>query len=201
MRNIFNRLFRIAEFIAAMLLAVIFVTFLIQIFTRYAANIAWLMPIPSLSSWMAELKPIGWTVNLISLLWVWVVFWGCSFIVRDRDHVTFDILYSASPPKLQRILSLISSAIIIGFMIYSFPAVWDLVFQNRLMNLKKIQTLSIPITGDKIAIKWLFASFVLFMIATLIRYSYKFILVVLNKQNANNDRIPAPSKNQEGDSI
>ena len=42
-------------------------------------------------------------------------------------------------------------------MLYSLPAVWETVFDNRLMNLKKIQTIRMPITGDKIAIKWLFA--------------------------------------------
>ena len=88
---------RSTEFIAAMMLAAIFFTFLVQIFTRYSAKIAWLMPIPPISAWMSSLQPLGWTVNLISLLWVWVVFFGCSFIVRERDHVTFDILYFLNP--------------------------------------------------------------------------------------------------------
>ena len=190
---------RITEFIAALLLAVIFITFLVQIFTRYAPNIAWLMPIPSLSEWMLTLKPVGWTVNLISLLWVYVVFWGSSFIVKERDHVTFDILYIATPPKIQRVLAFISSFIIIAIMVYSLPAIWDLVFQNRLMDLKKIQTLRMPITGDKIAIKWLFASFVLFMIATIIYYSWKLFMVSFGKQSTKTDENLIPAEKQEGD--
>ena len=168
---------RSTEFIAAMMLAAIFFTFLIQIFTRYAAKIAWLMPIPPVSDWMTSLQPLGWTVNLISLLWVWVVFFGCAFIVRERDHVTFDILYLAAPLPIRRILAYISAVGLIGIMIYAMPAMWDAVFANRLMDLKKLQTLRMPITGDKIAIKWLFASVVLLMVATILRYLWRLVTI------------------------
>ena len=40
------------------------------------------------------------------------------------------------------------------------------------MDLKKIQTLRIPITGDKIAIKWLFAPYVILMVALVVRYIF-----------------------------
>ena len=92
-----NSLTRIAELITAILLAVIFITFLLQIFTRYAPKIAWLAPFSVVESWMASLVPIGWTVNLISLLWVWLIFIGCSFALQDRNHVTFDVFYNAVP--------------------------------------------------------------------------------------------------------
>ena len=173
MKVIFSRLSRVADFIAAMALAAVFVTFLIQIFSRYAAKIAWIMPIPPISNWMASLEPIGWTVNLISLLWVWIVFFGCAFIVKERDHVTFDVLYLATPRKAQRILALVSALGLIVTMLYSFPATWDAIFGNRLMELKKIQTLRMPITGDKIAIKWLFAAYILLMVATILRYLWR----------------------------
>ncbi|MDA7720353.1 C4-dicarboxylate ABC transporter permease, partial [Alphaproteobacteria bacterium] len=57
-----DSLTRIAELITAILLAVIFITFLLQIFTRYAPKIAWLAPFSAVESWMASLVPIGWTV-------------------------------------------------------------------------------------------------------------------------------------------
>ena len=180
-KSVSRCLFHIAEFISAMMLAVIFMTFLIQIFTRYAPDIAWLVPIYFISEWMLELKPLGWTVNLISLVWVWGIFWGCSFIVRENEHITFDILYFAAPAKTQRIFAIASSLTLITIMFYSLPTLWELVFQNRLMELKKIQTLYIPITRDRIAIKWLFAAFILFMVATIIRYTWKIIAIAQNK--------------------
>lgn len=173
MKTLFKWFSLTTEFIAALMLAAIFVTFLIQIFSRYAAKIAWMMPIPQISDWMASLQPIGWTVNLISLIWVWAVFFGCAFIVRERDHVTFDILYLSLPRTGRRILAYLSSIGIVAAMLYALPAMWDVVFDNRLMQLKKIQTLRMPITGDQIAIKWLFASVVLLMVVAIIRYSWQ----------------------------
>jgi len=151
-----------AEFIAAMALAAIFVTFLLQILFRY----------------VPFLEPIGWSVVLISLLWVFVIFFGCSFIVREHDHVAFDIFYLSVPKPTRKVLALITAVLMIVAMLYSLPAMWETVFDNRLMELKKIQTLRVPITGDKIAIKWLFAPFVMLMIVVTIRYLWRIYTVL-----------------------
>ena len=172
MQNFAKWLTRGCEFIAAMILAAIFIIFLLQIFARYTSKIAWLMPIEQLSNWMLTVEPIGWTINLISLLWVWLIFFGCSFVVRERDHVTFDILYLALPDHLRRIAIIIVSLTMIFALLWSFLPTWDAIFGSRLMELKKIQTLRIPITGDKIQMKWLFASYITLMIAVLLRYTW-----------------------------
>jgi len=164
---------RIAEFIAAMILVAIFSIFLLQIFTRYAPKIAWLAPLGAIEAWMITLVPIGWTVNLISLLWVWLIFIGCSTFVRDRDHIVFDVFFNALPYGARRFLALATGAFLIGMMIYAFGPTYEAIFDSRLMDLKKIQTLSLPITGDNISIKWLFAPVVLFMLATIIRYGIR----------------------------
>lgn len=153
---------RSAEFIAAMALAAIFVTFLLQIVFRYAPF----------------LEPIGWSVVLISLLWVWLIFFGGAFIVREKDHVAFDVLYLSAPRPIRKLLALISAVLMVVVMVYSFPAVWETIFGNRLMELKKVQTLRVPITGGKIAIKWLFAPFVLLMIVVTLRYLWRIYTVL-----------------------
>lgn len=170
MQSLLNRFTRGAEFIAAMALAAIFITFILQIFTRYAAKIAWVMPIPAVSDWMLSLEPLRWTVYLISLLWVWLIFFACSFIVRERDHVAFDIFYHAMPPKGRKVMAIAGALIMIGVMLYSFAPTWEAIMVSRLMELKKLQTLRVPITGDKIPVKWLFASYILLMIALIARY-------------------------------
>ena len=148
---------RAAEFIAAMSLAAIFLIFLLQILFRY----------------VPFLDPIGWSVVLISLLWVFVIFFGCSFIVREADHVTFDVLYLGVSRPVRKVFALITAVLMIAAMLYSLPAVWETIFANRLMELKKIQTIRMPITGDKIAIKWLFAPFVMLMIVVTLRYVWR----------------------------
>ena len=171
MQNFAKWLTRGCEFIAAMILAAIFIIFLLQIFARYTSKIAWLIPIEQLSNWMLTVEPIGWTINLISLLWVWLIFFGCSFVVRERDHVTFDILYLALPDHLRRIAIIVISLIMIFALLWSFLPTWDSIFGSRLMDLKKIQTLRMPITGEKIPITWLFASYITFMIVVILRYA------------------------------
>ena len=46
------------------------------------------------------------------------------------------------------------------------------------MELKKIQTLRVPLTGDKIPIKWLFAPFIVMMLALIARYAFSAISLV-----------------------
>jgi TRAP-type C4-dicarboxylate transport system permease small subunit len=162
MNSIYKWFTRGAEFIAAMALAAIFVIFLLQIVFRYTPF----------------LDPIGWTVVLISLLWVWLIFFGCSFIVRESDHVAFDVVYLSAPRRIRKVLALITAVLMIVAMVYSFPAVWESIFANRLMELKKIQTLRIPITGGKIPIKWLFAPFVLMMVVVTLRYMWRIVTVI-----------------------
>ena len=174
LKLLLTKVTRITEFIAAMALAAIFIIFLIQIFSRYAPNIAWLMPISFISDWMSTLQPVGWTVNLISLLWVWVIFFSCSFFVKDHDHVRFDIILYALSKKHRHYLKLFGAVLMVGAFAYSFGPSWDAIFGSRLMELKKLQTLRVPITGDKIAIKWLFAPYILLMIAVIIRYGFGF---------------------------
>ena len=134
-----NSLTRIAELITAILLAVIFITFLLQIFTRYAPKIAWLAPFSIVESWMASLVPIGWTVNLISLLWVWLIFIGCSFALQDRNHVTFDVFYNAVPLRWRRIFAVITVSLLMSVFAYALGPTFDAIFVSRLMELKKIQ--------------------------------------------------------------
>ncbi|NCW62002.1 MAG: TRAP transporter small permease subunit [Rhodobacteraceae bacterium] len=179
-----KRLSRVAEAIAAIALAAIFIVFLLQIFTRYSGKLSQWMPVENLSLWMSEIEPLRWTVYLISLLWVWLIFLGCSFVVRERDHVAFDILYQAAPPRLRKIMTILGAIILIAVMLISLPATWEAIMANRLMELKKLQTLRLPITGDKIAIKWLFFPYLVLMAILIIRSCSRIFLELrTNNQN------------------
>ena len=188
MKTLMNRLTRIAEAIAATALAAIFIIFLLQIFTRYSGKLSQWMPIPNLSLWMSEIEPLRWTVYLISLIWVWLIFFGCSFVVRERDHVAFDIFYQAVPTRIRKIMTVLGAIILIVVMLVSLPATWDATMANRLMDLKKLQTLRMPITGDKIAIKWLFFPYLVLMAAIIIRSCSRIFLELrTNNQNTEVD--------------
>ena len=77
-------------------------------------------------------------------------------------------------------MAIAGSVILIGVFAYSFLPTWDAIMGSRLMELKKIQTLRMPITGDKIAIKWLFAAYILLMVAVMSRYFWRLVETVRN---------------------
>ncbi len=153
MNNLLKRLRKISNFLTASMLAVLFFTFLFQIFSRYVLR-----------------SPFGWTLELCLILWVWIVFFGCAFIVRDRDHVTFDIFYYATPKKVQLVLSIISAIGVILIMGYSFLPTIDYI---DWMKMRKTTTVKIPFTGDKIPLKYIFSIYGIFLLSVIFQYIWK----------------------------
>lgn len=139
-----------AEGLAAAMLAAMFFTFVVQIFSRYI---------------LAE--PFGWTLELCLTLWIWIVFWGNAFILRDSDHVTFDILYLSVPAGPRRVFALISAAaIVVGFAVSLWPT-WDYI---DFLKIKKSATLKIPL-------RTVFSVYAIFIVAVVIRYAWRFMAV------------------------
>jgi TRAP-type C4-dicarboxylate transport system permease small subunit len=96
LRHLAARFQRGAELVAAAMFAALFGTFLIQIFTRYVLN-----------------NPTAWTQELTLVLYIWIVFWTCSFILHERDHITFDLISSSLPPRGRRLLAIASTALVV----------------------------------------------------------------------------------------
>lgn len=155
-----KRLTNIAEFIAASMLAAMFFTFLLQIFSRYIMQ-----------------QPFGWTLELCLILWLWIVFFGCAFLVRDRDHVTFDIFYLAAPRPVQKVLALVIAVSIVAGMAYAFLPTWDYI---DWMKIRKTTTVRNPFTDAKIPLRTIFSIYAIFMVAIIARYAWRFVDVLRN---------------------
>ena len=151
MINILKRLRSFANFITATMLAVLFFTFLLQIFSRYILK-----------------APFGWTLELCLILWLWIVFFGCSFAVRDKDHVKFDIFYYATPKKVQLIFSIISAIGVIVIMGYSFLPTIDYI---DWMKMRK--TTTVKIFNNKIPLSYIFSVYGIFLLSVIIQYIWK----------------------------
>jgi C4-dicarboxylate transporter DctQ subunit len=147
-----------ANAISAILLAGIFCTFLLQIFSRYVLN-----------------APFGWTLELCLILWVFLVFLGNGFVVKDDNHVTFDILYLAAPTKIRRILAIISAIAVIGAMIWSFLPTWDYI---DWMKMRKTSTVRNPFTGNKIPLRTILSVYAVFMVALIARYGWRLVQLI-----------------------
>jgi len=164
-----------AEFIAATMLAAMFVTFLIQIGSRYSSRLAPYIPIEGVSQAMTRIEPLGWTLELCLILWVWIVFFGNAFIVRERDHVTFDIFYLAAPRRVRQVLALVSAAAIVIAMVWSFLPTWDYIDWMKMRNTTTVRE---PFTGSKIPMRTILSVYAIFMIALILRYTWRFVTVL-----------------------
>ncbi len=159
-----------AEFIAATMLAAMFLTFLLQIFSRYVL-----------------LTPFGWTLEFCLILWVWIVFFGCAFVVKEKDHVTFDIFYLAAPRRLRQILALAAAAAIVIGMLWSLLPTWDYI---DWMKIRKTTTVENPFTGKKIPMRTIFSIYAIFMVVIIGRYAWRFIDVLRNGPPDEDHEIP-----------
>ncbi|KLK93594.1 C4-dicarboxylate ABC transporter permease [Microvirga vignae] len=142
-RHVGPWLARRAENVAALMLALMFLAFLLQIVFRYALNL-----------------PIGWTHEISVILWIWLVLWGASFVITEREEIRFDIIYGAVGPGPRRIMCIITAIALIALYTISLPAIVDYV---TFMKVERTGYL-------KIRFDWLFSIYVVFVIATIIRY-------------------------------
>jgi len=101
---------RAAEAVGVTVFAAMFLTFLLQVFMRYALN-----------------RPLGWTDELTLVLYPWAVFWACAFIVRFRDHVAFDLLYHAVSNPARRIFAILGALALLVLFASAIPATIDYV--------------------------------------------------------------------------
>jgi C4-dicarboxylate transporter DctQ subunit len=142
---------RIAEGLCGAALGAMFVTFLLQVYSRYVLS-----------------QPFGWTLELCLTLWIWIVFLGCAFIVRDRDHVTFDILYLAVPKGPRRVFAFVSAVAIAAGLAVSFWPTWDWI---DFMAIRRSATLRIPL-------RTVFSVYAVFLIVVALRYAWRAFTVL-----------------------
>jgi len=154
-----------AEGVAAALMAAIFATFVLQIVIRYSGRLGW----------VAEALPIldparyGWTLELCLALWVWLVFWGGAFVVRPRDHVTFDILHDHVSPGARRIFGLIAAVAICAALLWSVGPTWE---RLAILRLKRTATLG-TLFGDWIRMRDIYAIYVVFLLSVAARSGWQ----------------------------
>ncbi len=131
-----------ADYVAVGLLTAMFLSFLLQIFSRYVL-----------------VSPLGWTLEACLVTWLWLVFWSCAFIVRERDHVTFNLFYIAMPAPVRRVLALLASAALVAALLVSVPATVDYV------AFMKIESTSLL----RIRFDFLFAIYPIFLVAVAVQ--------------------------------
>ncbi|MBL8325246.1 MAG: TRAP transporter small permease [Rubrivivax sp.] len=140
-----SRLQRGAQAVLVAMLAVMFVTFIAQVVFRYALNL-----------------PLAWTEELSTLLWMWGIFWGASFVMRNSDDIRFDMLYNLLPHGARRWMTVVASGAIVLVLLASLPAAWGYV---SFMKVEKSAAMGLPMN-------WVFSIYIVFVLAMCVRHAY-----------------------------
>ena len=151
--------------VAALMMAALFATFVLQVTVRYTARLSWV------SDAVPLLDPAryGWTLELCLALWVWIVFWGAAFVVRDSDHVSFDILKDGVRPGLRRWFTIVGCLAVALALALSLEPTWD---KFRILRVKRTATLA-GLFGDWIRMRDVYSVYALFLIAVPLRLLFE----------------------------
>ncbi len=147
---------RRAENVSVFLLVTMFVALIVQVVFRYFVNM-----------------PMGWTDELSLIAWTWLVLWGAAFVVREEDEIRFELLHASVRPSIRRGMTLFTAAALFILFLISLPAVVDYV------TFMKVQrTAYFHVRFD-----WLFAIYILFAVAAIVRYSWIGWCAILGRDN------------------
>jgi C4-dicarboxylate transporter, DctQ subunit len=136
-------LHRRAENIAAGLLAVMFFAFVVQIVFRYVFNF-----------------PVGWASELTVATWLWLVLFGSAFVLREKEEIRFDLIYSAVGPRTRIGMAIVSALAILVLYGVSLKGSFSYV---SFMKVEKASYL-------KIRMDWMYSIYVVFLVAIIARY-------------------------------
>jgi TRAP-type C4-dicarboxylate transport system permease small subunit len=135
---------RRADNISALLLLALFLCFMLQIVARYVFN-----------------YPLGWTEEVSVLCWIWCTLWGAAFVLRERDEVRFDIIYSAASEKTRRVFTIITGIAAVALFSLALPSVYSYV---SFLKVEKSAYLGIRLD-------YLYSIYVIFSVAVIVRYA------------------------------
>lgn len=146
-----------AEVIGAGMYAVIFATFLLQIVARYVFH------------W-----PLGWPDELISTLFVWVVFWGAAFMVPYERQISFDLLHRTFPARAQKASDILSIGLTMALFLAAMPVTVDFIIFSHNQD---TPVLDIPFS-------FVYVPVFLFLAATTVRMALEIRKVALRTSDA-----------------
>ncbi len=126
------------------LIALMFLSFLLQIGSRYVMN-----------------RPLGWTDEVTVLCWVWLVLWGAAFILLPEDEIRFDIIYGLVSPGTRRTFTVLASGSLVLLFAASLPATWSYV-----VFMKREKSAFLGMRFD-----YLYAIYVIFAVACIVKHA------------------------------
>ena len=134
-----------ANAIGGGLFLTLFLVFVIQVTARFGFD-----------------KPLAWTDEAAVVLYVWIILWAAAFVVPEREHVVFDLVWNSVSQRARQVMQIVGNLLVGGLALCGIPASWDYVhFMNREGT---------PVLG--ISFMWVFLPFVLLLTALVVRSAW-----------------------------
>ena len=112
-------------YIPAVAFVILFLTFVIQIFSRYFFN-----------------YPLTWAYEVTVAAYTWVAVLAAGYARRVHEHVAFGVVYDKLNKKWQTIFRILGNILIAStYMILIYPAYSDITF----LSFKSTSVLDIPL--------------------------------------------------------
>ena len=140
-----------ADGIGGLLYLALFAVFIVQVLARFVFN-----------------KPLPWSDELAVILYIWVILWAAAFMVPEREHVVFDLVYHLMPPGVRRTMRLLAHLMIGGLAAWALPASWSYI---RFMAREGTPVLGLPFM-------WVFLPFAFLLVSLVAKALWEIVAIV-----------------------
>ena len=131
--------------VSGLLFLALFGVFIVQISARFGFN-----------------KPLAWTDEAAVILYLWVILWTAAWVVPEREHVVFDLLWNRASRRTRQAMRITGNLLIGGLAAVALPASWDYVyFMGREGS---------PVLG--VSFMWIYLPFVMLLLALVLRCAW-----------------------------
>lgn len=146
-----------ADLVAVLMFAAVFVIFCFKIALRYVAH-----------------ESMAWADEVSIILFVWIVFWANALLLRERDHIRFDLVYVLLPERGRRVMALLRAALLGGIFLYALAPTTDYI-----LFLWRERTAVLGWRLDQV-----YFCFVVFVAAVIVRAAADFVLLLTPRWRA-----------------
>ena len=143
----------LTEGILALLLLTIFSIFCINVLSRYIFGTSY-----------------GWIIEASLILWVWLIFFGCSFCLKESDHVRIDFVYNRLPLPYQKLCQFISLLAIFIGTIFMISPTWSYI---SFLSIRPSDVMEIPMN-------YIYIIYMVFLVSLLVRSGYQLVKILID---------------------
>ena len=140
-----------ADCVGGLLYLALFGVFIVQVIARFVFN-----------------QPLPWSDELAVILYIWVILWAAAFMVPEREHVVFDLVYHLASPGIRRIMRVLAHLMVGGLSAWALPSSWSYI---RFMEREGTPVLGLPFM-------WVFLPFALLLVSLIAKGIWQIVAIL-----------------------